>query len=66
MIISGQDVGPVVPSGEEGYFVPPSKGTSQAQVWCTNSQLSVDHVLGGSFESAMRVCVQFVASIFLP
>ncbi|XP_031557525.1 coatomer subunit alpha-like isoform X1 [Actinia tenebrosa] len=49
------DVGPVVPSGEEGYFVPPSKGTSQAQVWCNNSHLAVDHILGGSFESAMRL-----------
>lgn len=24
-------------------------------MWCTNSQLAVDHVLAGSFESAMRV-----------
>ena len=25
------------------------------QVWCNNSQLPVDHVLAGSFETAMRV-----------
>lgn len=49
------DVGPAAPSGDEGYFVPPTKGTSQAQVWCNNSHLAVDHVLGGSFESAMRL-----------
>ena len=42
-------------SGDEGYFVPPTKGTSQCQVWCNNSQLPVDHVLAGSFETAMRV-----------
>ncbi|XP_055957036.1 coatomer subunit alpha isoform X2 [Patella vulgata] len=48
------DVGPVS-SGDEGYFVPPTKGTSQAQVWCNNSQLPVDHVLAGSFETAMRL-----------
>lgn len=49
------DVGPVSGAGDEGYFVPPVKGTSQSQVWCTNSQLAVDHVLAGSFESAMRL-----------
>ena len=42
-------------AGEEGYFVPPSKGTSQAQVWCNNSQLPVDHILAGSFETAFRL-----------
>ncbi|KAL3836986.1 hypothetical protein ACJMK2_022379 [Sinanodonta woodiana] len=44
-----------IATGEEGYFVPPNKGTSQAQVWCNNSQLPVDHVLAGSFETAMRL-----------
>lgn len=51
------DVGPAVGgTGDEGYFVPPTKGTSPSQVWCNNSQLPVDHVLAGSFETAMRVC----------
>ncbi|XP_013382389.1 coatomer subunit alpha isoform X2 [Lingula anatina] len=49
------EVGPVTEAGEEGYFVPPTKGTSQAQVWCNNSQLPVDHLLAGSFETAMRL-----------
>ncbi|XP_064607662.1 coatomer subunit alpha-like [Liolophura sinensis] len=51
------DVGPAAGggSGDEGYFVPPTKGTSQAQVWCNNSRLPVDHVLAGSFETAMRL-----------
>ncbi|NXM92984.1 COPA protein, partial [Sylvia borin] len=49
-----------VPSGpagtaEDGFFVPPTKGTSPAQVWCNNSQLPVDHILAGSFETAMRL-----------
>lgn len=48
------DVGPAT-AGEEGYFVPPTKGTSPAQVWCNNSQLPVDHILAGSFETAMRL-----------
>ncbi|WAR05033.1 COPA-like protein [Mya arenaria] len=47
---------PATPTGGgEGFFVPPTKGTSQAQVWCNNSQLPVDHVLAGSFETAMRL-----------
>ncbi|XP_041377788.1 coatomer subunit alpha-like [Gigantopelta aegis] len=48
------DIGPT-PGTEEGYFVPPTKGTSQSQVWCNNSQLPVDHILAGSFETAMRL-----------
>lgn len=38
-----------------GFFVAPTKGNSLAQVWCNNSKLPVDHVLAGSFESAMRL-----------
>eukprot|EP00118_Oscarella_pearsei_P025090 m.307483 g.307483 ORF g.307483 m.307483 type:complete len:1228 (+) comp42345_c0_seq1:35-3718(+) len=41
--------------GDEGYFVPPTHGTTQAQVWCTNSQLPADHAAAGSLESAMRL-----------
>ncbi|XP_033632852.1 coatomer subunit alpha-like [Asterias rubens] len=47
--------GPMAGSGEEGYFVPPVKGTNQAQVWCNNSSLPVDHILAGAFESATRL-----------
>ncbi|XP_067002871.1 coatomer subunit alpha [Anabrus simplex] len=39
----------------EGYFVPPTKGVSQTQVWANNSQLVADHVHAGSFESAFRL-----------
>ncbi|XP_023372136.1 coatomer subunit alpha [Otolemur garnettii] len=49
-----------IPSGaaggaEDGFFVPPTKGTSPTQIWCNNSQLPVDHILAGSFETAMRL-----------
>jgi len=39
----------------DGYFVPPNKGTSTSQIWCNNSQLPVDHILAGSFETAFRL-----------
>uniref|UniRef100_A0A673KZH8 Coatomer subunit alpha-like n=1 Tax=Sinocyclocheilus rhinocerous TaxID=307959 RepID=A0A673KZH8_9TELE len=39
----------------DGFFVPPTKGTSTTQMWCNNSQLAVDHLLAGSFETAMRL-----------
>ncbi len=45
-----------LPSGDgEGYYVPPTKGTNQSQVWVNNSHLPVDHVVAGSFDSAARV-----------
>uniref|UniRef100_A0A674MXP7 COPI coat complex subunit alpha n=1 Tax=Takifugu rubripes TaxID=31033 RepID=A0A674MXP7_TAKRU len=49
-----------VPAGgagraEDGFFVPPTKGISPTQMWCNNSQLPVDHILAGSFETAMRL-----------
>lgn len=38
-----------------GYYVPPAKGPSPVEVWAKNSQLPGDHVVAGSFDSAMRV-----------
>ena len=62
MFIS-QDVGlPAGGEGEEGYYVPPTKGMSQSQVWCNNSHLPVDHIVAGSFETAMRVSIKGVYS----
>lgn len=50
------DIPPGAAGGaEDGFFVPPTKGTSPTQIWCNNSQLSVDHILSGSFETAMRL-----------
>ncbi|XP_069693952.1 coatomer subunit alpha-like isoform X2 [Periplaneta americana] len=45
----------ITQGAEDGYFVPPTKGLSQLQVWVNNSQLPVDHILAGSFESAFRL-----------
>lgn len=42
-------------TGADGVFMPPTKGTSQALVWCNNSHLPVDHIVAGSFETAMRL-----------
>ncbi|XP_075243514.1 coatomer subunit alpha-like isoform X2 [Convolutriloba macropyga] len=39
----------------EGYYVAPTKSPSIAQSWTSSSQLAVDHILAGSFESAMRL-----------
>lgn len=41
--------------GEDGYFVPPPRGQPVTQGWSQRSQLAVDHVLAGSFESACRL-----------
>ncbi|CAF1625968.1 unnamed protein product [Adineta ricciae] len=41
--------------GAGGYFVAPTKGQSVPQYWTQNSKLAVDHVLSGSFVSAMRL-----------
>uniref|UniRef100_A0A2R5L8Q5 Coatomer subunit alpha n=1 Tax=Ornithodoros turicata TaxID=34597 RepID=A0A2R5L8Q5_9ACAR len=65
--------GPSAGAGDEGYFVPPTRGVSQGQLWVNNSKLPVDHVLAGSFESACRllhdqvgaVCFEPLRSLFL-
>lgn len=49
------DAAATLGSEGEGYYVPPTLGTSPQQVWANNSQLPVDHVMAGSFQSAMRV-----------
>lgn len=45
----------VAADDNEGYFVPPTKGTSPSSHWANNSNLPVDHILAGSFESACRL-----------
>jgi len=56
----------VVPGTDDGYFVPPTKGPSQLQAWVNNSQLPVDHILAGSFESAFRLLHEQVSVITAP
>ena len=40
---------------EDGYYSPPTKGVPSTQHWMNNSQLPVDHILAGSFETAFRL-----------
>ncbi len=37
------------------FFTAPTKGISRQQIWLNNSKLAVDHILAGSFETAMRL-----------
>jgi coatomer protein complex subunit alpha (xenin) len=53
----------VAPGADDGYFVPPTRGPSQLQVWVNNSQLPVDHILAGSFESAFRLLHEQVSDV---
>lgn len=41
-------------AGGESYFVAPTKGTNPCQIWANNSNLPVDHIVAGCFESACR------------
>ncbi|XP_063689653.1 coatomer subunit alpha-like [Bolinopsis microptera] len=38
-----------------GSYNPPAIGTSTAKRWADNSQFAVDHLMGGSVDSAMRL-----------
>ena len=40
---------------QSGYFIPPTKGPSPTQNWVNNSPLPGDHVMAGSFDTAMRL-----------
>ena len=42
-------------TGDEAYFVAPTKGTNPCQIWANNSSLPMDHIVAGSFESACRL-----------
>lgn len=42
-------------SGEDGFFVAPSRGVPTVQMWVNNSKLAADHILAGSFETAFRL-----------
>ncbi|XP_063980334.1 coatomer subunit alpha [Diachasmimorpha longicaudata] len=44
-----------VASAEDGYFAAPTKGIPVTQHWVNNSQLPVDHIVAGSFETAYRL-----------
>eukprot|EP00096_Caligus_rogercresseyi_P012653 TRINITY_DN536_c0_g1_i4.p1 TRINITY_DN536_c0_g1~~TRINITY_DN536_c0_g1_i4.p1 ORF type:complete len:1250 (+),score=425.50 TRINITY_DN536_c0_g1_i4:124-3873(+) len=40
---------------DDGYFVPPTKGSNPSEVWLNNSSLPADHIISGCFESACRL-----------
>jgi len=42
-------------TSDDGFYVPPTKGVSQAQIWCNNSNLAIDHVVAGSFDTAFKL-----------
>lgn len=42
-------------SGEDGFFIPPPRGQPPTHGWTQRSQLAIDHVLAGAFESATRL-----------
>lgn len=48
----------------DGFFAVPTKGTNPTQTWCNNSQLPADHILAGSFETAMRVSLVILMESF--
>ncbi|CAG2110571.1 unnamed protein product [Medioppia subpectinata] len=50
-------------AGDENYFVPPTKGVPPTRHWVNNSKLAVDHVLAGSFETALRLLHDQVGAV---
>jgi coatomer subunit alpha len=40
---------------EGNYFVAPTKGVAQSQIWINGSLLAVDHIRAGSFETAFKI-----------
>ncbi|KAL2731958.1 coatomer subunit alpha [Vespula squamosa] len=44
-----------MPISEDGYYTFPTRGVSPTQHWVINSELTVDHILAGSFETAFRL-----------
>ncbi|XP_018015149.1 coatomer subunit alpha isoform X2 [Hyalella azteca] len=46
-----------------GYYVPPPRAPPPSQGWSQRSQLAIDHVIAGSFESAARLLHQQVGVV---
>ncbi|KAK5653516.1 hypothetical protein OQA88_8775 [Cercophora sp. LCS_1] len=66
---AGWDLGDdIVPEVEEGFVNVESAeaggaGSSEAELWARNSPLAVDHVAGGSFETAMQLLNRQVGAV---
>jgi coatomer protein complex subunit alpha (xenin) len=59
-ISDGFSTGPLSPTIQNGKpvaFQPPQPRLSLATKWCQNSNLAVDHIAAGSFESAIQVFI---------
>ncbi|KAK4464280.1 coatomer WD associated region-domain-containing protein [Cladorrhinum samala] len=70
---AGWDMGEdIVPEAEEGFVNVETAdtggaGSSEADLWARNSPLAVDHVAGGSFETAMQLLNRQVGAVnFVP
>lgn len=70
---AGWDLGDdIVPEVEEGFVNVDTAeaggaGSSEAEMWARNSPLAVDHVAGGSFETAMQLLNRQVGAVnFVP
>ena len=50
--------------GDDAYFVAPTKGPSCTGMWANNSNLPVDHIVAGCFESACRLLHDQVSQDF--
>lgn len=66
---AGWDLGEdIVPEVEEGFVNVENAeaggaGSSEAELWARNSPLAVDHVAGGSFETAMQLLNRQVGAV---
>lgn len=66
---AGWDMGEdIVPEAEEGFVNVETAdaggaGSSEADLWARNSPLAVDHVAGGSFETAMQLLNRQVGAV---
>jgi coatomer protein complex subunit alpha (xenin) len=66
---AGWDLGEdIVPEVEEGFVNVETAeaggaGSSEAEMWARNSPLAVDHVAGGSFETAMQLLNRQVGAV---
>jgi len=62
--IEGGDVGgPSKAAETETYFVPPTQGITDSEIWVRNSNLAADHIAAGAFESAMQLLNQQVGIV---
>lgn len=48
---------------DDDYYVAPTKGVSQCQIWTNNSQLAADHIRAGSYSSAFKLLNEQVGII---